>query len=447
MIYKKTKTGILLRVLFLALVLFAAAWLIMSSHFLFAGVAFCLAGFLVYDFYRLNLKAREELEQFVESIHYRDFTRNFDVRHASRELKPFREGFNEINSAFKSIVREKEVQYQYMQKILELVDTGIICYEEKEGEIILLNETLKNLLGIPYMKTLQDLKGRDEDLYETMVSLRPGKNKVVSVKIDKTETKVFLTSTLFQTEGKIFKLVAFQNVNEALDENEGKAWHKLLSVMTHEIMNSVTPISSLAETLRNRLQHSKKEDGIYPPGLIEDIELGIETIKHRSESLMRFAHTYRNLNKITKPDLQKLVVRDLFERLHQLMQPLFDQKKIEVEFILTEPGMSFMADSSLVEQLLINLITNAINAVKGKTDPKITVTASEKNKNKIILKVNDTGVGIPAQNLDKIFIPFFSTTNGSGIGLSLCKQIMLVHNGSIRMQSIEGEGTSVWLVF
>lgn len=123
------------------------------------------------------------------------------------------------------------------------------------------------------------------------------------------------------------------------------------------------------------------------------------------------------------------------------------EKQIDVEFIQTEPGISLMADSSLVEQLLINLITNAINAVKGKTDPKITVTASEKNKNKIILKVNDTGVGIPSQNLDKIFIPFFSTTNGSGIGLSLCKQIMLVHNGSIRIQSIEGEGTSVWLVF
>ena len=441
------RTRLLLRILFLFIVLLATAWLFVTSRFFLSGVVFCLSGFLVYSLYHLNLRAKKELEHFVESIHYRDFTRNFDVHHAAPELRPFREGFNAINSAFKSVVREKEVQYQYMHKILELIDTGIICYEEKEGAIILLNETLKNLLGIPYLKTLHDLKGRDEDLFDTILSLRPGKNKVVSIKIDKAETKVFLTSTLFKTEGKTYKLVAFQNVNEALDENEGAAWHKLLSVMTHEIMNSVTPISSLAETLRNRLQNAEKTDGNYPSALIQDIELGIDTIKHRSESLIRFAHTYRNLNKITTPDLQKVIVRDLFERLDQLMHPLFEQKKIESEFILSDPGILFMADSSLVEQILINLITNSINAVKGKTNPKITISASEKNKNKVILKITDNGIGIPSQNLDKIFIPFFSTTKGSGIGLSLCKQIMLVHNGSIRIQSIEGEGTSAWLEF
>jgi signal transduction histidine kinase len=242
-------------------------------------------------------------------------------------------------------------------------------------------------------------------------------------------------------------LIAFQNVNEALDENEARAWGKLLNVMTHEIMNSVAPISSLADTLRNRLQDSKNDDGKDKQGLFEDIELGIDTIKHRSESLMRFAHTYRNLNKVTTPDFQQLFVHDLFERIHKLMQPLAEQKNIVLEFILEDPVISLMADSSLVEQLLINLITNAMNAVKGRPDPQITVSASETNKNKINIRVSDNGVGIPVGNLDKIFIPFFSTTSSSGIGLSLCKQIMLVHNGNIRIHSIEGKGTAIWLLF
>ncbi len=447
MIFKKSGRGNLLRVLFLFLVLIAGAWLIVNSDYLLFGVAFCLVVYLTYDLYHFNLKAKEEIEQFVESVQYRDFSRYFDVNHAPVELKPFRKGFNEINSAFKVIIRENEVQRQYMQKILELVDTGIICYEEKEGEIILINETLKNLLGIPYLKTIQDLRRRDGELYENILSLKPDKNKVVTVTKELNKIKVFLSSTIFQTEGKNYKLIAFQNVNEALDENETRAWHKLLSVMTHEIMNSVAPISSLADTLKNRLQDFKNTNEKDTRDSLEDIELGIDTIKHRSESLMRFAHTYRNLNKITTPNLHKVFVRDLFERLHQLMQPLFEQKNIELEVILQDPSISLMADASLIEQLLINLITNAMNAVKEKPDPLITLSASENNKNKIIIKVSDNGIGIPAQNLDKIFVPFFSTTNSSGIGLSLCKQIMLVHNGNIRIQSVERKGTSIWLLF
>ena len=447
MIYKNSGRRILLRVMFLFLLLVAAAWLIVNSNYLLFGVVFCLVVYLAHDLYRFNIKAREEIEQFVESVQYRDFSRYFDVNHAPNGLKPFRTGFNEINSTFKSIIREKEVQHQYLHKILELVDTGIICYEEKEGEIILINETLKNLLDIPYLKTIHNLRRRDEELYENILSLKPGKNKVVIVKKERNKIKVFLSSTIFQTEGKTYKLIAFQNVNEALDENESKAWHKLLSVMTHEIMNSVAPISSLADTLKNRLQDFKNHNGKKAQGSLEDIELGIDTIKHRSESLMCFAHTYRNLNKITTPDLHKVFIRDLFERLHQLMQPLFEQKNIELEIIIQDPGISLMADAGLLEQLLINLLTNAMNAVKEKPDPLITLSASEKNKNKIIIKVSDNGVGIPSQNLDKIFVPFFSTTNSSGIGLSLCKQIMLVHNGNIQIQSVEGKGTSIWLLF
>jgi len=445
--YKNFGRGIVVRVLCLFLALAGAAWFAVHKDYLIFGIASILVTYLTYDLYYFNKKAKDEIEQFVESVHYRDFTRHFDMKRAPLELKPFRKGFNEINSTFKVIIREKETQSQYMQKILELVDTGIICYEEKEGEIILINESLKNMLGIPYLKTIHYLEKRDGGLYAAVLALKPGKNKVVSIQKELNEIKVLLSSTIFQTEEKTYKLIAFQNVNEALDENESKAWHKLLSVMTHEIMNSVAPISSLADTLKNRLQDSKTPEGKTTQASFEDIELGIDTIKHRTESLMRFAHTYRNLNKITTPNLQKVFIRDLFERLHQLMQPLFEQKKIELEVILKDPGISFMADISLIEQLLINLLTNAMNAVKENPEPKIVLSALETKKNQITIKVSDNGVGIPAQNLDKIFIPFFSTTNSSGIGLSLCKQIMLVHAGNIQVQSVEGKGTSFSLVF
>jgi two-component system, NtrC family, nitrogen regulation sensor histidine kinase NtrY len=256
---------------------------------------------------------------------------------------------------------------------------------------------------------------------------------------------VWLSATAFQTDGKKFKLIAFQNVNEALDETESKAWQKLLSVMTHEIMNSVAPISSLADTLKNRLQRSIEQpnDSV----VIEDLEVGIDTIKRRSEGLLKFAETYRNLNKITRLSLKKVHVHELFANLHQLMQPTLEQKKIELEIILKEPDLSFEADASLIEQVLINLIVNAIEAVKDSADPRIVLSAETEGK-KVILKVTDNGTGISEEMLDKIFIPFFSTKkNGSGIGLSLCKQIMMLHRGNIRVYSKEGRGTMFVLQF
>jgi len=255
-----------------------------------------------------------------------------------------------------------------------------------------------------------------------------------------------LSATAFQTDGKKYKLIAFQNVNEALDETESKAWQKLLSVMTHEIMNSIAPISSLADTLKNRLQsvtHLSNEEGS-----IDDLELGIDTIKRRSEGLLKFAETYRNLNKITKPNLRKVYIRDLFESMHHLMQPTLAQKNIEMEIILKDPDLPLEADTNLIEQVLINLVVNAIEAVKERPEPRIVLSAYLSNNKKTVIRVADNGMGMSEEVLDKIFIPFFSTKkHGSGIGLSLCKQIIMLHRGNIQVHSVEGEGTAFLLQF
>jgi signal transduction histidine kinase len=259
--------------------------------------------------------------------------------------------------------------------------------------------------------------------------------------------KIILSATAFQTDGKKFKLIAFQNVNEALDETEANAWRKLLSVLTHEIMNSVAPISSLAETLKHRLVLTSKEVNIDSLSF-EDLELGIETIKRRSEGLLKFAETYRNLNKINSLSLEKLPISELFANLHQLMQPTFEQKGIELEIILRDPATPILADPSLLEQVLINLIVNAIEAVKDHPTPRIVLSAEQTLSKKIIIKVADNGHGMAEEVLDKIFIPFFSTKkHGSGIGLSLCKQIMMLHKGTIQVHSKVGQGTAFMLQF
>jgi signal transduction histidine kinase len=399
------------------------------------------------DFYNFHRKAQQEVEQFVESIHYRDFSRYFDVKEAPLELQSLRQGFNEINSTFKLVSREKETQYQYLQKILELVNTGILSYEHKSGEIGWMNEAFKSMLGVPYLKTINSLERRDTNLYNEILNLRPGESKVVSLTKDKHIFKTLLAATAFQTDGRVYKLVAFQDVNEALDETEAKAWQKLLSVMTHEIMNSVAPISSLAETMLHRLQESARLlEG--QAGALEDLELGIGTIRRRSEGLLKFAETYRNLNKITTLNLKKVFARDLFENLHHLMLPTLEQKNIEMDILLMDPDLALEADTNLIEQVLINLVVNAIEAVKDRDTPVIALAAYAGANGRPVIKVSDNGMGMSPEVMDNIFIPFFSTKKtGSGIGLSLCKQILLLHKGNIQVQSAEGVGSAFLLHF
>lgn len=437
---------LLIRIAILLIALTVAAYLAVSGLWIYELLVMPCIFFLVFDFWKFNKKIQDEVKQFVENIHYRDFTRSFNVKHSPLELQPLRKGFNEINDAFKVISNEKETQFQYLQKILELVDTGIISYEEESGEVMWMNESLKKLLQLPYLKTIHSLSKRDWKLYHEVMSLPLGKVTIGTAHVDADTFKVLLSATAFQTGEKRYKLIAFQNVNDALDETENKAWQKLLSVMTHEIMNSVAPIVSLAETLGNQVRNTTIQT-VGDNGR-EDLELGIETIKRRSEGLLRFAETYRNLNKITTLSLTKKYAADLFENLLHLMQPMLKQKNIELEIILKDTTVMIEADINLLEQVLINLIVNAMEAVKDIATPKITLSAYINQNNRTIVKVSDNGAGMPEELMDKIFVPFFSTRKtGSGIGLSLCKQIMLLHKGSISVHSVEGQGTSFTLQF
>jgi len=445
--FKNFEWRILIRVLFLFITLSFASFLLVKQWYVYLLIAAPVIIYQLIDIFRFQKKAQDELNEFVESVHYRDFSRYFDVKHAPIELQPLRKGFNEINTTFKVISKEKETQYQYLQKILELVDTGILSYEEQTGDVVWMNESLKKMMQLPYLKTIHSLERRDRELYKEVLTLKPGISKIASAHFEKTSFKILLSATAFQTEGKVYKLVAFQNVNEALDETESKAWQKLLSVMTHEIMNSVAPISSLADTLKHRLQQSVtslNDDS----GSLDDLELGIDTIKRRSEGLLKFAETYRNLNKITTLNLKKVYVRELFGNLLQLMQPTLEQKDIELETILKDTDLQLEVDVNLIEQVLINLVVNAIEAIKDSPAPKIVLSAYVASNFRSIIKIADNGNGMPPELLDKIFVPFFSTKkNGSGIGLSLCKQIMMLHRGNVQVQSVEGEGTAFLLQF
>jgi len=432
---------IVFRAILLFIVVTLFCWCLLKGFYLYALLVFPGCAWMLSLNFRSQLRAYKELEEFAEAARYRDFTRFFPLQHAGPEIKPLRGAFNEINSVFKKISNERETQYQYLQKILELVNTAILSYEEETGKVIWINSAFKDLFNIPYLSNISALRKRNADLYYKVMAIPPGEVDLFPIPTPKGSLKLQFSASSFQTpEGK-YQLLAFQNINEALDETEAKAWQKLLSVLTHEIMNSIAPISSLADTLKKRIEVLPNSD------VADDIRLGTETIKRRSEGLLKFASTYRSLNKINQPELSKVYVADLFENLYQLMEPSLIQKNIELDIILKDPQLQLFLDINLIEQVLINLLLNAIEAVKEQSLPYISLSASA-DTGKPQIKVTDNGKGIPKELLENIFIPFFTTRkNGSGVGLTLSKQIMLLHKGNINVQSEEGKGSTFTLQF
>ncbi|MFB2121691.1 PAS domain-containing sensor histidine kinase [Parapedobacter sp. 2B3] len=429
------------RAVLLAVTLTGLAYLLFKAQYTYAAllVPFCI--WLLALNFRSQLRAYRELEEFAEAARYRDFTRHFPLSHARAELLPLRSAFNEINGVFKKISGERETQYQYLHQILEIVDTAILSYDTETHEVMWMNEAFKKLFGIPYLHRFEGLQKKNEDLYQKSMQLVPGEQTLLSVNSAKGNIKLLLTASYFQTpEGK-FQLIVYQNVNEAIDETEAKAWQKLLSVLTHEIMNSIAPISSLADTLKGRLATLPNSEEM------EDIRLGTETIKRRSEGLLKFAGTYRSLNKIERPNVSTVRATDLFENLYQLMEPSVIQKNIELDIILKDTQLVLELDINLIEQVLINLLLNAMEAVKEVAEPHIFLSASATD-GKPKIQVTDNGRGIPTDLLENIFIPFFTTRkSGSGVGLTLSKQIMLLHGGNILVRSEEGKGSVFTLQF
>ena len=441
----KTDWYLPLRVLLVVLTAAAASYFIVKGWYVAFAASSAAIIYLLSTIYQYHSSIISEVQQFAESVRYKDFSRNLGTKHASLTINTLRNGFNEINELFKAASKEKQTHHQYLHKILEMIDTGILSYEAESGEVVWMNESLKDMLQVPYIKVIHSFQLRDAELYQQLITLETGESKIATVQAQKKSYKVLLSATAFQTEGKKYKLIAFQNINEVLDETESKAWQKLLSVLTHEIMNSIAPISSLAGTIQ---EHLTSIDNATTSVSFADLETGIDTIKRRSEGLIRFAETYRNLNKISDPNLKRFYVRDLFEDTYNLMQPTLEQKNIELDIILKDPDLILEADQSLVEHALINLIINAIDAVKDVDSPLISLIGVISNKGRVMIKVADNGTGISPEVLDNIFIPFFSTKkSGSGIGITLCKQIMLVHKGSIQVQSTAAAGIVISMEF
>ena len=386
------------------------------------------------------------MEDFFESVKYRDFSRQYLEKNKSRDIQSLYEGFNIVNSVVREINNEKETQYLYLQKILELIDVGIIAFDTMNGKVLWANESLLNSLDFPSFKNISFVKKRNKKLFDLVFEDFHSKPVTLEVPIKKGSIKALVSNSQFNVEDKSYKLIVLHNIEDTLNKTESEAWKKLLSVMTHEIMNSIAPISSLAGTLKSQVELSSVNSNLKNLNL-EDLNAGLISIEKRSEGLLKFAKTYRSLSKVTHIDKENLDVKNLFLELENLLKPS-KPNHLELIFSLNNSNLKIEADAYLLEQILINLILNGFEACKTVTSPKVKIFAEKNPDNQVVISVTDNGIGIPEEIKDSVFVPFFTTKKqGSGIGLSLSKQIMTLHGGKIQINSVEGKGTSVSLVF
>ena len=455
MTYRNYKLSLFVRifVLFLSITAFVLALYKLDfgvevlKSIIIAALLLLIILLSVRSIFKFTIRRYSEMTRFFESIKYRDFTQSFNEDSGPKDIRELHRGFNSINETIKTVNKEKEVQYLYLQKILELVNTGIIAYNIESGSVLWVNDSFNQVLNIPTIKNIQFVKKRNSKMFADVFETSHVNGDTIIIESENDKTKILISTSSFKVKDEEFKLIVLQNIEDTLNQNQAEAWNKLLRVMTHEIMNSIAPISSLAETLQTKIRLSI-EDPIKNQVDTNDLYLGIESIRNRSEGLMKFANTYRGLNKISNLNLSKASIHNLFDNISNLLQPSLQSKNIGLQFELDTPALQIEMDASLIEQVLINLILNAVEACKNIETPLIKISAKKNIEGIAIIQVSDNGTGIPNEILDKIFIPFFSTKkNGSGIGLSLCQQIMFLHKGKIQINSIENKGTVIRLVF
>lgn len=387
------------------------------------------------------------MDDFFEAVKYRDFSRSYVEDNKSTDIRRLYKGFNTVNKVVRKMNAEKEAQYLYLQKILEMVDVGLLAYEINSGNVLWVNESFQDTLGFPSFKNVSFIRSRNMEAYELLFEKFYSKPAAVELKVRDENVKVLLSNSMFEIEGFSYKLVVLHNIEATLNETESDAWKKLLSVMTHEIMNSIAPISSLASTLKLQIQAYQKAPEAVDLEM-EDLDAGLQSIEKRSEGLMKFAKTYRSLNKVTSLSPEKIPVSELFKNIEHLMNPVISDKRIKLQFKINKKDLEITADSYLLEQVLINLILNAVEACQNTDGAFVNVIAEEKPDRRIFIRIVDNGPGISSEIMDQIFVPFFTTKEtGSGIGLSLSKQIMTLHGGKIQVFQNDSSGTTIRLEF
>ena len=406
----------------------------------------------VFELYHYVSKTNVELARFLDAARYGDFSQRFQLSRADAHFGQLYEVFTGTMEHFNASRRKQEELLRHMKSLTEQIPVPLLSLYP-DGRIQLHNNAARRLFGRINVSRIETLNVFGEDFSETIKTIGPGSRKLVKFVHDGMERQLAVVSTQIVTGTISEKLISLHDIQSELDGVQLQAWQDLVRVMTHEIMNSITPVASLAKTAidlvdgaRAKLNDNADVESVLAE--LEDVQRAVETVARRSDGLTQFVQSYRSLTRLPAPQKQTLLVTDLFQRVKELCAINWTEKGISLTAKVEPGNLQLSADPDLIEQLLINLLQNAEHALRDRHNPQVTLTGRLNQRGYVSLEVMDNGSGIPADIVDKVFVPFFTTRrDGSGVGLALARQIMIAHGGSITVHQSDTGGAQFTLIF
>ena len=441
MIFKRFRLNCTLRLILLGATIFLFLYLLVQTQ-LYATV-FIVGVLIIYQIFTLFHyveKTNRDVTRFLLSIKYSDFSQPFVSTSKGSTFKDLHNAFGEVLDNFRRIRMEKEEHHRFIQTIIQHVGVGLISYDIN-GEVTLINNAAKRLLKIPNLRNIKLLSPISQELAGTLVNIKPGEKEQITLQDEERSLQLSIYATGFVSQQQSFTLVSLTNIQHELEEKEMEAWQILIRTLTHEIMNSIAPISSLASTTKSMLSADSEKFNPEDEDVL-DIVNAVKTIEKRSNGLLHFVEDYRKLTRIPKPKYEVFLIEELLNRIRNLMGDQIRQKSVDFQVSVDPETLELSADPNMIEQVLINLCKNSVEALGNTSNPTIKMIARTDGRGRPVIQVEDNGHGIKAEVQDKVFIPFFTTkTEGSGIGLSLSKQIMRLHGATMNVSSELGVNT------
>lgn len=449
--FKNINKTLITRVVLLTVTCFLLAHVLYTNEFVVTQIiVLALLAMQVLALIKYMNNTNREVMQFLNSIQYDDLTYSHSVDNPNTYVEQLYNEFNKVLKRLKEVRKEKEADFQYLKNIVQHVGIGLVTFDNS-GKIQIMNTAARKLLRTAHVKNIKDLSTISDHLVDSFLRLKTGGHDLIKVHINDDIVQLAVYAIELTLRDEQYKLVSLQNIHNELEEKEMEAWQNLVRVLTHEIMNSVTPISSLAGTVEEELRTQINNDleiKQITNEEVEELHLAIKTIQRRSVGLIRFVQDFRNLTHIPKPIIKEVNVRELLKALLVLHKKEAKEAGVTLSLDIDSENMVIQADKSQIEQVVINLIKNAIQSFDEQEDRKVEIKAFYNEKSRPIITVKDNGNGIDEEALEKIFIPFFTTKkNGSGIGLSFSRQIMRQHQGILGVKTKIDKGTEFSLRF
>jgi nitrogen fixation/metabolism regulation signal transduction histidine kinase len=450
MIFRRFLIALILRLAVTGVVLTAFVWLLLlpgyHSAMALVGSALLL---LIAELWRYVSRTNRDVARFLEAARYADYSQRFDFEYDGSKFPELGQAFTDILRRLRERSTDQETEMRRSRALIEHIPVPLMTLHVDES-ITLQNNAARRLFGAEHVTKLKDLRKFGFSFAESIASAVPGIRQLVTFSVEGIEYKLTLATTELIIAGKSERLISLQDIQSELDATQAEAWEDLVRVLTHEIMNSITPVTSLAKTaadvVNDVLEKARKDETVEDD--LEDLRDAIETVARRSDSLVQFVDSYRQITRLAPPEKKRVRLTDLFETVVRLAEAECPRDDVEFSINVHPRELDVYADRDLLEPVLINLLRNAWQAQKTTASPVVRLVGRLNRRQNIVIEVSDNGPGIPSNIATKIFVPFFTTREaGSGVGLALARQVMIAHGGFIRAGSNDSGGATFSLTF